>query len=197
MDTTEDAEDELAEEWLHSGSDEIRRDLEDVCRQLQCGGDKKLAAIFQQKQRFRSQGSARAKAKAKARAATTTGSDTGIPSPATPRATPWDEKRWSERLHGVPSEEHDIAFPPLQAKGTSSGAPGAHPQAATTVSATGTPSAAGAQTDGPTGSVPPAQGTVSPTGPPSAGPPGAGTPATPRASGHLGQENGRGDGSAA
>ena len=195
----EDADDDLkaggamAAAWTQVGSDKAREDFEKLCRQFQCGDDEELAARVQQKQRLKTQGVAKARAKAKA-ANPATGSATGLPAPATPRATAWDAKAGSERHTGL-SNEQEMFFPPLQAKAASRSAPGTPAQASGTGSFTARPLDVGASsTEAPTGNAPPAQGTVSPTELPSAVAPTTGAPPVPPAEG---QENGRGDGTAA
>jgi hypothetical protein len=182
---------EVAAPWTQvgsDGSDEAKADWEDLYRQLQCGDDEELAARVLQKTRLRTQGVAKARAKAKAKA--DTGSATGQPAQATPRATAWDAKA-SARHRGVPSED-DVQFPPLPAKDAGRAAPGTPAKASVTGSLTEPPSAVGASSPGAsTGSAPPVQGTGSFTVPPSVGASAAGAPPVLPAEG---QENGRGMG---
>ncbi len=113
-----------------------------------------------------------------------------VPSPATPYATLFGNRRWSERHAGVPNEA-DIHFPPLHGgKGPGAGTP--H-----TVSATGQLSGAGHATSGgvPAGTAPPAQG-ISATGGSSSSAAGSTQPAAP-APPAEGPGNGEGGGSTA
>jgi hypothetical protein len=114
------------------------------------------------------------------------------PAPATPFASGFGNRRWSERHAGVPREE-DIHFPPLQGgKGKGAGTP--H-----TISPTGQLSGAGhAATGGePAGNAPPAQGIQSTTGGSSGSAAGSGPqPAAPKLPAE-GSGNGEGGGSTA